>query len=90
MTDDDSVSDRSRKLGEEFERFVNGDSEIKEDAKTTLEDLVHNFGLSLSQATAWLKKEPNFSSDVSYHEPKNRRKVNRTLFWVLLPLCRIL
>lgn len=41
------------------------------------------FGLTLNEAKSWLKNEPNFSSDVSYHEPRNRRKVNRTSLRIL-------
>jgi hypothetical protein len=36
------------------------------------------FGLTIDEAKAWLEKEPSFPSDASYHEPRNRRKVNRT------------
>jgi hypothetical protein len=45
--------------------------EDKEYAKLTL------FGLTKKEAKAWLKREPNFSSDASYHEPQNRRRVTR-------------
>jgi hypothetical protein len=80
MTD---LDDRLHNLRKRFERLASGDLQ---DAETTAEDLIHNFGLSPSEAKAWLKKEPNFPSDASYHEPRNRRKVTRALRGVLLPL----
>lgn len=46
--------------------------------ETTPQQLMKSVGLTEKEAKAWLKKEPNFSSDASYHEPKNRRKVTRT------------
>jgi hypothetical protein len=75
---DHSIDERLHKLAEEFHRFVNGESLIVEKVETNPKEIASKFGLSLSQAKAWLKKESNYSSDESYHEPHNRRKVNRT------------
>lgn len=75
----DFADEKLHKLAEEFHRFVNGESTITEEIDTIPEKIASKFGLSLSQAKAWLKNEPNFSSDVSYHESRNRRKVTRPL-----------
>lgn len=48
--------------------------------KTIPQALIENLGLTYKEAVAWLRKEPNYLSDVGYHEPRNRRRVNRTLF----------
>jgi hypothetical protein len=80
----DSPSERLHKLAEEFHKFVNGEQSVIEDidisvSETTPKEL-SKFGLTLKEAQVWLKNEPDFSSDVGYHEPRNRRRVNGTIF----------
>ncbi len=81
----DSVDERLAKILEEFDRMLG--KPVKDE--DTLSKLVH-LGLTLNEAKEWLEKEPNYgkfvlnSSDDSYHEPSNRRKVTRTLIRVLL------
>jgi hypothetical protein len=73
------VDERLNKVLKEFNRML---GKLEED-EDILDKLIH-LGLTLSEAKGWLRKEPNYkkllfrSSDDSYHEPSNRRKVNRT------------
>ena len=84
----DVIDERLNKVLKEFNRML-GKPEEDEDI---LDKLIH-LGLTLSEAKGWLKKEPNYekllfrSSDGSYHEGSNRRKVNRTLFFSSLEHC---
>jgi hypothetical protein len=75
---DNSIDDKLKKIKERLEKLVNDDFSKEDSVKTNPEEITSEFGLSLSQAKAWLKKEPDFPSDVSYHEPQNRRRVNGT------------
>jgi len=75
---DSSLDERLRQIKERLEKLVMNDILVEKHLETTPDELTA-FGISLSQAKAWLKREPNFPSDVSYHEPQNRRRVNRTL-----------
>jgi hypothetical protein len=81
----DSISDDLHKLNEEFAKLLGMSSGIHSIEKTTPKQLTQLFGLTISEARIWLKSEPSFeksilgSSDDSYHDSSNRRKVNRTL-----------
>ena len=77
---DHSIDERLHKLAEEFRKFVNDEQPVIKVPETTPKELSVKFGLTLKEAKAWLKNDPDFSSDVSYHEPQNRREVNGTLF----------
>ena len=74
---DDPIRDELHRLSEEFKKLVGEATPEQSIEKTTSEQLT-KFGLTTNEAKAWLNNEPNFSSDVSYHEPQNRRKVTRT------------
>jgi len=74
------VDERLNKVLKEFNRML---GKLEED-EDILDKLTH-LGLTLSEAKGWLEREPNYekllfrSSDGSYHEGSNRRKVNRTM-----------
>ena len=57
----DSPSERLHKLAEEFHKFVNGEQSVIENTDISTEELTAKFGLSLSQAKAWINREPNYS-----------------------------
>jgi hypothetical protein len=71
----ETTEDRLKRINNEFDKMLNRTTEVA--VEDTLQILT-KFGLSNKQAQAWLRKEPNFSSDASYHDRRNRRKVNRT------------
>lgn len=74
----DPIEEKLKKLNAEFSALL-GDSQLKtEDNENRDFEKLIRCGLTKNEAKAWLKHEPNFSSDVSYHEPRNRRKVTRT------------
>jgi hypothetical protein len=74
---DDSIDYRLHKLRERFERLVNGDYSPEENAETTPEELASEFGLSVSQAKAWLRQEPNYPADEKKHfSGQTKRKQN--------------
>ena len=75
---DHSIDERIRKLNDEVRQFLGVPKTLTNEEKTTPEKLSKMFSLTPHQAKAWLRKEPDFSSDASYHEPQNRRKVTRT------------
>jgi hypothetical protein len=76
---DDPIGDELHKLAEEFKRVVGETTQEENEEETTLEKLAE-FGLTCEEGKAWLKHEPSFPSDVSYHGGRNRRKVTRTHF----------
>jgi predicted mannosyl-3-phosphoglycerate phosphatase (HAD superfamily) len=59
------IDKQLKEMHDLLEKLVNRDYKITETTKTTPEELASKFGLPLSQAKAWLKREPNYSSDVS-------------------------
>jgi hypothetical protein len=68
------IDEKLSKLLKDLDRMLNS-SGIDQNM---LNRLVR-FGLTPSEAKAWLEREPSFTlSDVSYHEPSNRRRVTRT------------
>ena len=71
--------EKLHRLAEEFHRYVSGENSDSENKENILKNLTSKFGLSKSQAKAWLKKEPNFTTDEFLHEPRNRRRVDRTI-----------
>jgi hypothetical protein len=73
-----SIEDRLRKIKENLDIMLNQTEDNVESEITRPEEIANHFGLSLTQAKAWLKREPNYLSDDSYHGHQNRRKVNRT------------
>jgi hypothetical protein len=75
MTNDDPIGDELDKLSAEFRKLAGLPK--KGSILEAIEQLTR-FGLTINEARIWLRHEPNFSSDASYHEPRNRRKVNRT------------
>ena len=75
---DDPIGDELHRLSEEFKKLAGEVTQEESIEKTTPEQLTQ-FGLTLGEAESWLRDEPNFSSDVSYHEHRNRRKVTRTV-----------
>lgn len=75
----ENLKERIERINRELDDMLK-DDRLPFPQRTSSEELMLKFGLSVTQAKAWLKKEPNFSSDVGYHEPKNRRKVNRIFF----------
>jgi hypothetical protein len=77
MDKKDTIEKRIDKLNKEFGELLDGIPEGQKQPKTLPQNL-SAFGLTLDEAQAWLEQEPNFLSDVSYHEPQNRRKVTRT------------
>lgn len=83
----DPIRDELHRLNEEFSKLL-GISHLAE--KTTPEQLIRRFGLTVNEAKSWLKRGPNYnksilaSSDDSYHDASNRRKVNRTFSGKLL------
>ena len=70
-----SIDYRLNKIKQDLDKLLNGDSIEEKNEQTTPEQLSCVFGLSLSQANAWLKKEPNYLSDGSYHEHKTDDKL---------------
>ena len=75
----DPIRDELHRLSEEFKKLLDEPDDAISLDKTSPEQLA-KFGLTLGEAESWLKDEPDFSSDASYHEPQNRRKVTRTHF----------
>jgi hypothetical protein len=73
----DPIRDELHRLSEEFKKLLAEPDDMYSLGKTTPEQLT-KFGLTLNEAESWIKHEPNFLSDASYHEPENRRKVTRT------------
>lgn len=73
----DPIRDELHRLNEEFRKLLGETDDTFSLEKTTPVQLT-KFGLTLAEAESWIKDEPNFSSDASYHEPRNRRKVTRT------------
>jgi hypothetical protein len=74
----DPIRDELHRLSKEFSKLLDNSNALIE--RTAPEHLMTHFGLTQRQAKCWLEKEPDFSpSDGSYHEPSNRRRVNRTL-----------
>ena len=57
-----SFDDKMRNLKARLERLVNGNYHAAKSETTTAEELC-KFGLSLSQAKAWLKREPKYPTD---------------------------
>jgi hypothetical protein len=76
---DDAPEERLHKLAEEFHRFVNNESLLMQKDGMELEELTAKFGLSISQAKAWLKKEPNYTNRRIFTEEKGRRGLDRTM-----------
>ena len=80
----DPIRDELHRLTEEFGKLLGNSESVFLVEKTTPEQLIQHFGLTVEEAKSWLEKEPNYekllfrSSDDSYHEGSNRRKVNRT------------
>lgn len=80
----DPIRDELHRLNEEFRKLVGMPDSADFVEKTTPEQLIQHFGLTVEEAKSWLGKEPNYgkfvfrSPDDSYHEPQNRRRVNRT------------
>jgi hypothetical protein len=74
----DPIRDELHRLSEEFKKLLDEPDDTFSLDKTTPEQLA-KFGLTHDEAEAWIKDEPEFSSDVSYHEQQNRRKVTRTV-----------
>lgn len=58
--DDSLANDKLHKLAEEFHKFVSGIQEDKVEEDYTIGKISNLFGLSISQAKAWLEKEPNY------------------------------
>jgi hypothetical protein len=80
---DSSIDDRLHRLNEEFHKLLGNFTKEYCSEKTTPEQLIRQFGLTMREAEAWLKNEPNFiPSDDSYHDDPNRRKVTRTCFTI--------
>ena len=77
---DSSIDERLSRLKEQLDKLLNSDSLVEPDEATSPEHIADVFGLSHSQAKAWLKKEPNYSSDVSYHEPRKDDKLTEPFF----------
>jgi hypothetical protein len=73
----ESPEERIDRINKTLEDLLSGTSKM-EVTETSVEYLAQ-FGLTFAEAKNWLKNEPRFPSDVSYHEPRNRRKVTRTL-----------
>jgi hypothetical protein len=76
---DDPIGDELHKLSEEFKKLL-GESFGKQGIKeTTPEELSRLFGLTLNQAKAWLKKEPNYipADGFSQHEKQPKNSQNR-------------
>lgn len=75
MRKKETIEDRLDRISKEFDTFCNQES--KSEARDNLNSLMH-LGLTKKEAKSWLKHEPNFPSDASYHEPQNGREVTRT------------
>jgi hypothetical protein len=58
---DKSIDERLHKLAEEFRKL--NQRSTAEKTETSPEELALNFGLSLSQAKAWLRQELNYPAD---------------------------
>jgi len=75
----DPIRDELHRLSEEFKKLV-GEPNEKEDNNTTLEQLIRFYGLTSSEAEAWIRYEPDFQSirrfftddksDEDFTEPK--------------------
>lgn len=73
--------ERIERINKEFDALLNHKSISEKSIEPSSPKELLKFGLNLSEAKAWLKREPDYLSDGSYHEPRNRRKVNRTIFF---------
>jgi hypothetical protein len=86
MTND--IDERLKRLLRDFDDLLTNTRLLKKSPnikQTTPDDLVRFFGLTPNEAEEWLDSEPSFNpSDDSYHEPSNRRKVTKTLIWILV------
>jgi len=74
---DDPIGDELNRLKEDCKKLLGKPIDTEQLEETNPNQLA-KFGLTFDEAQAWLDNEPSFSSDASYHEPRNRRKVNRT------------
>lgn len=81
MQKKETIDERLTRLNKYWDEVLTNagiDANLSQIDETAPQQLVNLFGLTTKEAKAWLKNEPKFSSDVSYHEPQNRRKVTRT------------
>jgi hypothetical protein len=65
------IRDELHRLAEEFGKLLDG-THIAE--KTTLEELIQRFGLTLNEAEEWLKSEPSFSPSDGFLQHKKSDK----------------
>ena len=71
----DPIEDKLRKLNREFDELLGITQPLPTDNRLDNIDRLILFGLTTDEAKAWLKKEPSFPSDASYHEPKSINKL---------------
>jgi hypothetical protein len=74
---DDRI-DRLNKHWDDVLTHAGLDKELVEIHETIPEELM-KIGLTIKEAKAWLKKEPQYTTDAFSHEPKNRRRLHRIL-----------
>jgi hypothetical protein len=77
---DDPIGDELHKLSEEFKKVLRESFDKEIIKETSPEEFSHLFGLTLAQAKAWLKKEPNYipADDFSQHEKQPKNSQNRS------------
>jgi hypothetical protein len=81
---DDIIGDELHRLSEEFRKLANLPTRIDEETKP---EQLAKFGLTLNEAKAWLKQEPNYPSDENlqgdhsdedFTEPRRGRFIRKT------------
>jgi hypothetical protein len=83
---DHTIDERLHRLNKELGKLLNGATDRSLE-KTTPEQLVQLFGLTLDEAKSWLEREPNFTPSDEFLQRNqnliNRWRLDRTLFLIM-------